>query len=535
MLALLVAWTALSPVGYAQAPPDGSDRRFGLVLVPPDKTWLDRAYQAGARVNRFQLNWWDVEPSPGQRNFDLTATAVETMASAGLEVTLLLTAPPTWARRTGSSWVPAGLDRPWNDPANPWGAFVNATVSRFKGRVHYYEIYNEPDTDQFWDGSPEEYALLLATAYRAARAADPGTQIIMAGMAHWSHPQFAEQVLHALRQLPDAAANNYFFDVAAWHWYSRADQLYGRVLWARDLLIRYGMGTKPIWINETNIPVWGAGAGPQQPTWGFGSTAEQAAFMVQAFTNAFAAGAERVFVFRLRDNGMDETFGLMRDDGTPRPAYQAYTTAARWLAGARFVAREVRGDVVLTIFRRSPDEKITIAWTTGDQRSNVLIDAAADEATLVNLLGDARTIQATDGRYNLGLDGGSIYTRPADGRREQLVAGPPVILVEQGRTPPLVRLDPLPALSTAAEIPLTWQVESPSGAAIERIEFQVRTDGGPWLDWQPASGAAAPAAAGSATFRGEVSHRYEFHARAVDQRGHASEWPPGDQPMAATA
>lgn len=536
VLALLVAWAALTPASFAQAPPDGSDERFGMVLVPPDAVWLDRAYRAGARVNRFQLNWWDVEPAPGQRTFDAADRAVETITAAGLEVTLLLTAPPAWARRPGSDWVPAGLDRPWDDPANAWGAFVYATVERFKGRVRYYEMYNEPDLDRFWDGSPEEYAALLATAYRAAKAADPDAQVIIAGMAHWSRPQFAEQVLHALRQLPDAAANNHFFDIAAWHWYSRADQLYGRVLWARDLLVHYGMGSKPIWINETNIPVWGDGAGPQEPMWGFGSTAEQAAFMIQAFTNAFAAGAERVFVFRLHDNGMDETFGLMRDDGTPRPAYQAYMTAARWLAGARFVTREVRGGVVLTVFRRAPDEKITVAWTTGEERTNVLIEAAAGEATLVNLLGDARTILATEGLYNLGLDGGSIYTRPADGQREQLVGGPPVMLVERDQTPPLLRLDPLPALSAAAALPLAWQIENPSDAPIERIEFQVRTDEGTWTNWQPTSSgtAASPPPAGSTTFTGEVGHRYEFRARAVAEGGRTTEWPPSDQPMAAT-
>lgn len=528
LLAFLVALAAFAPPAHAQAPPSGSDERFGLVLVPADGVWLERAYQAGARANRFQLNWWDVEPSPGQRDFGPAEEAIATIAAGGIEVTLLLTAPPEWARREGSDWVPAGLDRPWDDPANAWGAFVYATVSRFKGKVRYYEIYNEPDLDQFWDGSPEEYAALLATGYRAAKAADPSAQVIMAGMAHWSRPQFAEQVLNALRQIPDAEANNYFFDVAAWHWYSRADQLYERVLWARDLLQRYGMGEKPIWINETNIPVWGDGKGPQEATWGFGSTAEQAAFMIQAFTNAFAAGAERVFVFRLHDNGMDQTFGLMKDDGSPRPAYYAYQTAARWLSGARFVARETRGDVVLTTFRRAPDEKITVAWTSGQERTNILLEAAGDEALLVNLLGDSRTITPTNGLYNLGLDGGSVYTRPSDGRGEQLVGGPPVILVEEDPTPPVVKLTALPALSADPAIPLAWEVESPSGAPIDRVEFQVRTDGGPWIDWQPQSDGT------TAIFSGEVGHRYEFRARAVDRWGQAGEWPPSDQPMATT-
>jgi len=233
LLAAMVAYLLLS--GYertspaaAQSPTDG-DARFGLVLVPPREPWLGLAYAAGARTIRYQVNWWDIEPSPGRYDWREADAAIRAYRQAGFEVSLILHAPPPWARLVGYDWVPNNLERPWNAPTNFWGRFVFAVAQRYRGQVASYEIFNEPDLPIYWDGSPAQYAQLLAVAARAIRAAD------------------------------------------SWHWYSNPTDIETRTAWVRDLLARYDMGDKPIWVNETNLPLWGAGGHPVMPMRGYGT------------------------------------------------------------------------------------------------------------------------------------------------------------------------------------------------------------------------------------------------------------------------
>ena len=92
-----------------------------------------------------------------------------------------------------------------------------------------------------------------------------------------------------------------------------------------------GLLGKELWINETNAP---PSDDPQEPSWSkpryFRITqAEQAAFVLQEFSLAFAAGASRVEFYKLRNSADHpesiEPYGLLRADDSPRPALAAYS------------------------------------------------------------------------------------------------------------------------------------------------------------------------------------------------------------------
>jgi hypothetical protein len=83
---------------------------------------------------------------------------------------------------------------------------------------------------------------------------------------------------------------------------------------------------KPIWLMETNAPPINDPTWPV-PNWTLSVTLdEQAAFMPQVLASALAAGAERIAIYKLKDTADDraanpEPFGLIRADGSRRPAY----------------------------------------------------------------------------------------------------------------------------------------------------------------------------------------------------------------------
>jgi hypothetical protein len=138
---------------------------------------MNRAQESGAEIVRLQLYWKDLEPEPGQYRFDLSDDMVNLVSSRGMQILGLLSFTPTW-----NSTCPTSR-QPWVCPPKDyraWGQFVKLMVQRYGSQVSYWEIWNEPN-NQNWTGSPSDYACLLSLAHDQAKAVDPNTLIVLGG------------------------------------------------------------------------------------------------------------------------------------------------------------------------------------------------------------------------------------------------------------------------------------------------------------------------------------------------------------------
>src|SRR5262249_4671347 len=75
-----------------------------------------------------------------------------------------------------------------------WYDFVYAMVSRYKGSIKHWGMWNEPNLSQFWTGSRAQYVNdILVNGARAAKAADPdcvvcGPELALVGdWYNWLH------------------------------------------------------------------------------------------------------------------------------------------------------------------------------------------------------------------------------------------------------------------------------------------------------------------------------------------------------------
>src|SRR5207245_699567 len=62
---------------------------------------------------------------------------------------------------------------------------------------------------------------------------------------------------------------------------------------------------------------------------------QQAAYVLEGFALARAAGAARMSIYKMLDEGPEgpgELYGLVRNDGSTRPAFDAYKTAVKYLS-----------------------------------------------------------------------------------------------------------------------------------------------------------------------------------------------------------
>jgi hypothetical protein len=497
-----------------QRTPVSAGTYYGLNFVQPFDPWLSIAHDSGAGTVRWQFNWRDAEISPGVWDWRASDDPIRAWNEAGIQIHAILHNPPDWAKANAGGLVPTNYTLPWDDPANGWGQFCYRFAQRYKGQIASYEIWNEPDLNQYWESSASEYYQLMKTCYKAIKAADPSATIAMAGMVLVIERDFFPTVVRLAAEDPEGPANNYFFDVAAIHMYADPNLVYSLTVYTRRILNAYGQGYKPIWITETNIALAGHG-GFMTADWGHVSEEEQSWYVLQASANAFAAGADRLMFFRLADDGMNESFGLVHQNGNPRPSYKALQIATSLMHDVVEARREIRQNVVITHLVRSDGARIVVLFSEAGSALNVDIEARQAAAVLIDSGGSASAIEAHDGLYTVSV----LPAINRDFTRVHALGGPVVIVLEQDTEAPVVVADAVPVDGEPGKILVRWAGDDGLlGTGIASFEIQVSIDDGPWQTWQ----AGVVQSEGLYDISGGGS--FAFRVRAIDKAGNLGEF-----------
>ncbi|MFZ4816890.1 MAG: glycosyl hydrolase, partial [Phototrophicaceae bacterium] len=301
----------LSPV---RARVDG-ENPFGVI----EGFWFpETTCELGVGWERIIFDWAQHQPtSPlDWHTLNVDDRWLKAANQCGREVVALLKNTPSWATEgIAGAGVPSGLTLPVDHPDNHWANFVRQTARYYAPRgVNTFIIWNEPDIaagtyGYEFEGSVEDYAQLLKVASIAVRQGNPNAQIHLAGTTYWHNINegerlYLDRLLELITSDPDAAANGHYFDALSLHIYFRTETVYSITREARALLDSYGLNDKAIWINETNAPPTQDEAWPvERPVYPY-TLEQQAAFLTQAAALGLAAGAERIAVYKLFDQGL---------------------------------------------------------------------------------------------------------------------------------------------------------------------------------------------------------------------------------------
>ncbi|NHZ71743.1 MAG: cellulase family glycosylhydrolase, partial [Aquificales bacterium] len=274
--------------------------------VEPEKRELSLQLlnEAGFTHIRQEFTWEDIEihgkgDFEDRRNVEAVGIVdswakydqiVDLAAQYDIEIIARLSNPPSWTRTMTDT---IGSMAPPDDVAD-FGDFAAATAERYQGRIHYYQLWNEPNGNEEWgiqDVNPEAYTALLCEGYRRIKAVDPEAVVIAAALT----PTLAMDGRHMndlifLQRMYNAGAAD-CFDVFSTQgyglWSGARDQRlrptvinYPHNLLVRDMMVQNGDGRKPIWISEM-----GWNTVPEEIPANFGrvSEAEQAKYTVEAF------------------------------------------------------------------------------------------------------------------------------------------------------------------------------------------------------------------------------------------------------------
>lgn len=423
------------PMPMTARPPDP---RFGAIETYDASA---AASEMGAGWTRIPFLWAQMQPNgthewiPPLSDEELAREIAQGRQPVGLVITT-----PAWATDMGiGPGVPYGLHTGHNDPNNLWANFVRQLIATYAGRIDHWIIWNEPDVwdanhpGYTWGGSVDDFLQLQRVAYLTIKEASAGAKVIFSGTSYWwdaayGRELYFRQYLDALVQDLSAPGNNYYSDAIALHVYFQPDFVYSITALYHQLMREHGFD-KPIWIVETNAA---PSLDPQTPAPNgqFAITLdEQAAYIVQAFAMGIAGGATRIGVFKMIDTPSDlvanpEPFGLVRADGSRRPAFYTYRVAATYLAGFQGGQLEQRSDVSIVTIPRTQGTT-TVLWTRTPSPVTVQIPAHAGSATLVDMWNNRRAIFASDGVYTVSLPGASCTHGPPC-----LIGGAPYMIVE---------------------------------------------------------------------------------------------------------
>ena len=343
LLSLALAWGMVGPVSPAPAQPvDEPPSPFGLgaylhrVSTQPRllEKVADLAARTGAGWTREEFNWNLIEPRPGEYHQPSLAAldrVVEEAAARGMEVVGLITGV--------SNWSSGGMAPSTEAQFRDFAGFVTFVVDRYRGRIRYWEIWNEPNTDLFWPpkANPADYVRLLTLAAAAAREVNPGVRIIGGSVAELKDLLF----VFSLFLLGAGEA----MDILSVHPYTSPKPLENSPAELNLSLLPGLTGLfgppKPIWVTEIGFPTCLGSSGVDETG--------QAELLVRAYLSLLATGVETAAWYDLRDDGLDpwnceDRFGLVTHQEDliplrPKPAFSAFGTMTGLLAGLDFSRR----------------------------------------------------------------------------------------------------------------------------------------------------------------------------------------------------
>ncbi|MCC6522806.1 MAG: hypothetical protein IT373_09110 [Polyangiaceae bacterium] len=259
----LVAGALLAlPLGDAQA-----QQELGLNVHQSSGVGLDVTRDAGLGWVRIDFNWLDAQPANGPPDFAVFDALVDAAKGRGLEVLAVVGYGPAWA-----SAGDALGDGPMNDvPVDgTYAAFVQASVAHFKDRVTHYELWNEPNLEVFFEGTPADYtSRVLVPGAAAVHAECPSCKVVAPGLASIAgeYDVWLDAALTAAGDQIDIVSGHVyagfdtadqtkddFFDKLEAH---RVVSVGGVVIYEGPLAFREVMAahgaTQPFWLTETGL------------------------------------------------------------------------------------------------------------------------------------------------------------------------------------------------------------------------------------------------------------------------------------------
>lgn len=303
----------------------GFNDNAGLYGQAPPTAAASAAQGAGATSVRLTVDWRNVEPVQGRRDFSRYDALYAAATAKGQRPLFVILFAPAWARPAGA--CPNGGDcTVAPDPSHDadFAAFAAAVAKRYP-QAAGIEVWNEPNLKAFWGGQPVDparYTQLLEATYTAVKAAAPSMPVVTGGLAPYGGEDGTTPGLGVRQYLDgmyDAGAKG-SYDGLGLHPYTSFDLWYGfrALTLVKESMANHGDPAK-LWFTELNVST----TGPQAV-----SPDDQGRYL-QRFIPRFRDRADvgGVWIHTLYDpswadaTSTDRGYGVLTTTSQAKPAY----------------------------------------------------------------------------------------------------------------------------------------------------------------------------------------------------------------------
>ncbi|MCF6176573.1 MAG: carbohydrate binding domain-containing protein [Victivallaceae bacterium] len=347
---------------------------FGLHIHPNNSTikWPSVPFKTW-RLHDARVAWPDLEPVKGQWNFKLLDYYLDLAKKKNVDVIIPLEFSPTWASarpEEGSPYnkkkVPGKKGFGWAaEPKNiaDWKNYVSTVAKRYKGKAHYYEVWNEPNTE-FFTGTIEQLIELHKEAYKIIKKVDPSNKIVFASIVN--SPFYLETFFQK--------GGAKWVDIIGYHFYSwgfpemekSLNKLLHEIYEVKKIMIEYNV-KKPLWNTEAGwfIKSKRARKYPGTAHKKIYSAEEAGALIAQAYIINWAAGVKRYYYYAWNNGYM----GLVeRPSGTPKQCTYAYKEIYKWLVGKRMKScKQDKNDTWIAKLVDNSGRQTFIVWNSNKE------------------------------------------------------------------------------------------------------------------------------------------------------------------------
>jgi hypothetical protein len=390
-----------------------------------DSGGLQEALDARAHWVDFNVfSWAILEPEQGNYQWQtVDEQSLINANEAGLEVVARVHHTPRWARELPDHYG-SRIDEPYFDD---FADFLTVLVNRYKDYVTYWQLDNEVDVDPsipnpensiFWCWGDKDdpyygggyFAQMLKHAYPAIKAADPQAKVVIGGLLMDCDPNNPPPDPENPQREKNCTSSKFlegilrggggdYFDAVSFHSYAYFRGSLGKMsngnwtggdwdiqttaipekanfLW--NVLEAYGYGHKQLMNMEAALFCTEVWTSAQLKA----CFETQAMYIPRAYAEALALDLTAQAWFLMKEPSWRKT-GLLNEDLTLKPAYEAYKTASFFLTGTQYVKPATRyqeqGQNIEGYTFKTRDHKnhIDVIWSADGSTHEITISKGA--------------------------------------------------------------------------------------------------------------------------------------------------------------
>lgn len=240
----------------------------GLNVHQSRDVGLPVATKCKAGIVRIDFNWFQIETSQGSYDFSLFDQLIDDAVARDLTVLATVGYTPAWASSANTDGEDTLNDVP---NAGLYELFVAEAVARYSDRVKHWELWNEPNLGDFFEGGVSDcVGLILRPGAAAVHAHCADCQVLGPDVATigddydaWMQAAFEQagddidivsaHVYSGFTDLGAASTDATFFSKLEDHRILKIGEtvVHEDPLSIRECMTKYGMGSKPFWMTET--------------------------------------------------------------------------------------------------------------------------------------------------------------------------------------------------------------------------------------------------------------------------------------------